>query len=450
MRTLLLVLFCISTQLIEAQFPTELSTQLQDILENRIEISGDHGVSACVILPDGNLWHGQAGVDKMGNPVSESTVFHGASSTKSHVATCMMLLAEDGLVDLDASWTDYVTLSANFNPNITVRHLISHTSGIKDFLETGAAATLILNDENYFWPPTELLEDVVNDTPNFAPGEDFEYSNSNYVLAGMIIEAVSGNGLFEEIRTRIWEPLGLEHTYGGGYDDFSEASAGIWWNFGGGVNPYNTIDYTSILSFAYGAGNLVTTAEDNAHFIRALLTGEIVEASSLAQMLDFTPESYSSWTAGYGMGVHHAIGTGDSEVLGHDGYYTNMSSTFHDPEANCTIVTMTNTQTEWYGIFAEISEAVKSYVSTDMIDLPTASELSFYPQPASDELFVELGRADIRTVSAFDIQGKQHHCDIVFSDPGLRIQLPESWSGLYTLVLTYGDGHTNRITFIVR
>lgn len=420
-----------------SQFPAALADQLQSNLDDRVELYGDHGVSVCVILPDGNEWHGQAGVNGNNDDITESTVFHGASSTKTHVATCMMLLAEEGLVDLDAPWTDYVTLTANFDEEITLRNLIGHTSGIKDYLETGGAAANILGDPNHFWTPVEILEDVVNDTPNFSPGEDFEYSNSNFVLAGLIIETVTGNSLEVELRNRIWDPLGLDDTYLGAYDEYANVSGGVWWNFGSGLQTYNDDPYTSMLSFGYAAGGIVSTSTNQAHFIRNLLQGNVVSAASLEEMMDYSSASFSSWTAGYGLGLHHAVGVGGSEVIGHDGYYSNLSSTFHTND-DCTIATMTNTLTEWYGVFDVIYNTVKNYLITSIAVQPQPSPRA-YPQPAGDYLIIDLG-SNSSDYKLIDALGRSIVKSISNSNGMLRIDTSDLTPGIFNVL--FMDGRT--------
>jgi D-alanyl-D-alanine carboxypeptidase len=389
---------------LSAQFPVALAQELQSILDERVNFGGDHGLAGSVILADGSEWHGQAGVDGSGNPITDSTVFHGASVLKTHVAACLMLLAEEGLVSLDDSWSNYVNLDVEFYPEITIRQLLSNTSGIADYLEIAGVGEIVTTDLNHFWAPEELLEEVVNQTPDFLPGFNFHYSSSNFVLAGLIIEAVSGNGLYEELRARIWQPLGLEHTYGGAYEEYAEPRAGVWWNFTGSYDNWSSLPETSMLSFAYGCSGIVSTPSDQVKFINALLGGNLVSDSSLEQMHDFSPFSFDDWSAGYGMGIHHAINVGEDQVIGVDGYYTNMSSTFRSETYGFSIATMTNSQTAWYGIFSPMYEAIKSYLATSIQENQYPSVL-VYPQPASDILTIE-GSFPLETqVSIFNSLG---------------------------------------------
>lgn len=404
-QSLITLTFCgiVSFQL-TAQFPDALATELQEILDFQVETLGNNGCAASVILPNGEIWHGQAGVDGNGDPMSDETVFQAASCSKTHVTVCLLLMAEEGLIDMDDPWSDYVTFNVDFDPNITLRQLVGNRSGIADYLEIAGAGAIITEDMSHFWTPTELLEDVVGQTPDFPADSDFHYSSSNFVLAGQVIEAVSGNGLYDEMRTRIWEPLGLEHTFGGAYDDFTEPRAGVWWNFGDGFQNYSAADPTSMLSFGYGGAGLVSNPSDQVKFIHELLTGNLVSAEHLVAMHDFSPESYDDWSAGYGLGIHHAINVGSDQVIGVDGYYTNMSSTFHNENDGFSVATMTNTLGTWYGVFGPIHDAVRDYLETD-VQAMAKPMIRIYPVPTGDRLYVH-GAPPGSMLEVVDLRGR--------------------------------------------
>jgi D-alanyl-D-alanine carboxypeptidase len=294
----------------------------------------------------------------------------------------MMLLAEDNLVDIDRSWNNYVSINADFDTSITVRQLLNHTSGIADYLEDPAGEEYITSDFDHFYTPQYILENIVSGVPDFQAGTDFEYSNSNYVLAALIVEAVTGNPVQKELRSRIWNPLGMRHTYFGAYETYTEPTSGVWWNFGSGLTDYSDMPKTSMLSYAYGAGNIVSCPADLGVLLNALLSSQLLNARSLNEMLTFVPESYSGWTAGYGLGIHNQYGQNDDSVIGHDGCYTNLSDMFHSKNYDFTLVTMSNTLTDWFGIFNPMYEILSNYFMTaDVIELDNKIDLIVYPNP---------------------------------------------------------------------
>jgi hypothetical protein len=177
----------------------------------------------------------------------------------------------------------------------------------------------------------------------------------------------------------------MKHTYFGGYDSYTEPTAGAWWNFGNGLMNYSDKPTISMLSYAYGAGNIVTCPTDLAMFLSDILDGQLLEKESLEAMMDFVPSSFAGWTSGYGLGIHHASGQSEDIVIGHDGYYTNMTSMFHSKNYGFTLVTMTNTQSQWFGIFNPMYEVLSDYfMSTNVIEMQSKLDLMIYPNPTKN------------------------------------------------------------------
>ncbi|NOQ26458.1 MAG: serine hydrolase [Bacteroidales bacterium] len=386
MRKFIIFLCLISfTSSVKAQIDSVLANQLQNVLDESIS-KGNNGVSAYVLMPKGQFWNGTAGVGKQNIPITDTTVFHGASITKFNIAILMMLLVEDDLIDLDQSWNDYVSLNVDFDTSITVRQLLNHTSGIADYLEVPTSEADITSDFNHFYNPQYILENIVSGVPNFSAGTDFKYSNSNYVLVGLIIEAITGNPVHTELRNRIWNPLGMSHTYFGAYETYTEPTSGVWWDFGSGLTDYSDMPKTSMLSYAYGAGNIISCPTDLGLLLNALLSSQLLNTQSLNEMLTFVPESYNSWTAGYGLGIHNQYGQSDDRVIGHDGYYTNLSDMFHSMNYDFTLVTMSNTLTDWFGIFNPMYDVLSNYfMTTEVIEFDKKIDLTVYPNPTTSK-----------------------------------------------------------------
>lgn len=435
--TFIAFIFLMPTNL-RAQIPPALATQLQQILNNRVLVNGDKGVSASLIMGNGDSWSGTAGVGQNSVSISDTTVFHGASITKANVATLILLLAESNLLHLDSSWSKYLSLNANFNPTITIRQLLNHTSGIKDHLETPSAGTLIPSNFNYSFTPQEILENIVDDTPLFALGTNFSYATTNYALLSLIAQTVTGNPVQQELHSRIWDPLGMTHTYFGGFESYSEPRAGVWWNFGSGMQNYSNQSYASMLTLGYGGANIVTTPGDLAKFARALYTGTLLTSASFNQMKTFAVNSTSFWN-GYGLGVHRMY-SGSVNTLGHDGYYTNMSDMFHSYDYGLTLVTMTNTETQIFAIYKAMYTAIKNYITLNVKENVLMESLHVFPNPTANNFTVKF---DSETKNSklvlIDHTGK-----IVRSSSSLQTQIMEVNtsdlpSGIYTLKIQSED-----------
>lgn len=383
--------------------------ELQNYIDNSVSVSGNNGVSAHLIMPDGQTWSGTAGLGKDDIPISDTTLFHGASTTKLNISILMLLLAEENMIDLDEPWNNYISLNVAFDTTITVRQLLNHTSGIADYLETPTSGNDITADFSHFFTPQYILENIVSGDPVFPPGTNFQYSNSNYVLAGLIAEEVTGNPVHIELRNRIWDPLGMNHTYFGAYEIYTEPTAGVWWDFGSGMTNYSDMPTTSMLSYAYGAGNIVSCPADLAILLSGLLHGQLLDSQSMNEMMTFVPQSFSSWSNGYGLGIHHQNGQTNDTVLGHDGYYTNLTDMFHSSNYDFTLVTMTNTQTAWFGIYNPMHDVIVNYfTSLDVYETEDKFDLSIYPNPTRNQFKITSTRI-ITEIEIHDVIGRVIH-----------------------------------------
>jgi len=437
-----IILVFISTTF-QGQIDPNLSDQLQQILNQRVLWNGDHGVSATVIMPDGSVWNGYAGVGADDVQVTDSMVFHGASTMKMNIAVLMVLLDEEGIIDLDESWDTYVDLDVEFSQEITIRQLIGNRSGIADYLEISGSGDYVTNDFNHQFTPQEILEDVVSDVADFEPGTDFWYSTSNFVLAAYIVSQVTGNAVEQELRTRIWEPLGMTHTYFGGFEDYLEPRSGVWWNFGSGVNDYSLVSETSMLSYGSGGANMISTPSDLAKFVRAVVGGTFLSENAFNQLVQFSPDSYDDWSAGYGLGLHNAYAWGENSVLGHDGYFTNMTDMFHSLDNGFTLVTMTNTQTGWFAIFNDMYEEISTFIELNVADSGMEYQMKVFPNPCSEILYV-MSKNPIEsnaTISIIDSNGKQVFVkNNSFAGSMVSIDVGDFQSGSYTLIYTNENG----------
>src|SRR6185437_13295803 len=231
----LVVLVMLTSAYSKAQIDTALASQLQNVLNKAVATGGNHGVSAHLILQNGQTWSGTAGVNGQSQPLTDSTVFITAIISKLNIAIVLLSFQQDGLISLDDTWHKYLpTLNVAFDTNITIRQLLNHTSGITDYLEVPANGHYVTSNFSTFYTPKYIMENIVSGVPDFAAGTNFNYSNSNYCLAAMVAEAATSNSLAYELRTRVWNPAGMKHTYFGAYEPILDQRAGVWWNFGNG------------------------------------------------------------------------------------------------------------------------------------------------------------------------------------------------------------------------
>src|ERR1051326_1167884 len=163
------------------------------------------------VVRDGKLvfakGYGMANLE-LGVPATKDTVYELLSVSKQFTAAAVLMLVEAGKVNLDAKLADYLPDTPASWSEVTVRHLLSHTSGIMDYTDIPPFFENIRQDAT----PEELLKPVKARPLLFAPGTRWRYSNSNYYLLGLLIEKVSGQKLADFLEERLFKPLGMTAT----------------------------------------------------------------------------------------------------------------------------------------------------------------------------------------------------------------------------------------------
>jgi D-alanyl-D-alanine carboxypeptidase len=228
-------------------------------------------------------------------PIPLDSEFRMGSDTKTFVAVVMLQLVDEGKVRLDDTverWLPgVVSGNGNDGTKITIHNLLQHTSGLFNYT---ADLFAVFSIDDYYatrfrhLEPEQLVALAVSHEPNFAPGTSWSYSNTNYILAGMIIQRVTGHAWSAEVRTRILVPLGLVHTFDPGDQPglpppHADGYSTIAWG-----EPL--VDVT-LYNHTWGgaAGSLVSTTGDLTRFWRALQAGKLLSPARMAEMHDTVP-----------------------------------------------------------------------------------------------------------------------------------------------------------------
>ncbi|WP_394850923.1 beta-lactamase family protein [Pendulispora brunnea] len=226
-------------------------------------------------------------------PVAFESQFRMGSNTKTFVAVVILQLVDEGTIRLDDTvdrWLPgLVSGHGNDGKRITIRHLLQHTSGLHEY-----STDMFKDEEDYqatrfrHFDPEELVAMAVAHQPNFEPGTGWSYSNTNYTLAGMIIEKATGHLWSEEVRTRILEPLQMGHTFEPGDWPALPAPHAQGYNAFSRGKPVADV---TLLNMSWGgaAGSLITTTEDLTRFWRALQGGELLSPARMAEMHETVP-----------------------------------------------------------------------------------------------------------------------------------------------------------------
>ena len=299
--------------------------ELQQIIEEAVE-AGFTGMTLRVHDEQGT-WAGSAGVARLGEPAGPPVDGHIriGSNTKTFVATVVLGLVAEGRIDLDTPVADYLP-ELGLDPRTTVRMVLQHTSGIFNFtgeiyedgtFAPGIPATTSGKEwvDNRFksYAAEELVRFALAKPARFEPGTDWSYANTNYALARILIEQVTGRPYAEEVHRLILGPLGLTGTVAPTHEQtIPEPHAHAYYRYEEDGRQ-TTVDVTRHdPSWISSGGDMISTTQDLHTFISALVGGRLLPEALLAEM--FTPEA----KAGYGLGVF-VQEVGGGTVISHNG-----------------------------------------------------------------------------------------------------------------------------------
>jgi D-alanyl-D-alanine carboxypeptidase len=284
------------------------------------------GISAAILFPDGTVWRATSGFADVAakRRLTADTEFAVASISKTFLAALILVLEDEGRLDLEAPVTTYLP-ALTVNPAITIRQLLDHTSGLHDFFYDPEIDEALLADRTRTWTAEEALLYVGK--PYFEPGAGWHYSNTNYVILGMVAEAVGGAPLAEQLRTRFLAPLGLDHTHYQGVEKPLGPVARAYRFSGPGLrlrpiplsDGSNIVPFTSVVTAAGSAGSVASTADDLVTWAKALYGGRLLSPASLTAMVaDVAVTAPFKPSIPYGLGVQAATVDG-RPTLGHSG-----------------------------------------------------------------------------------------------------------------------------------
>lgn len=277
----------------DTRLPSATVAAMQQEMQRWVDKDLVPGVTAAVVTPQGT-WSGAAGVDGAGSPLVPTSGLGLGGVTVTFTAAEVLLLAEQGKVDLDAPASTYVTARQLAN-GVTVRQLLAHRAGIADAELTAYREAFTGLDEH--WSPQDFLAPVAE--PTLAPGERFSYADANYVLLGLVVAATRGADTAAALRRDLWDPLGLARV---AYQDQEQlppplARPAPDEDLRDGKPTGAFLPARSIASGLGASGGVAADAESTARWGHDLYGARLLRPESVRQMVDFSDGD------GYGLGT---------------------------------------------------------------------------------------------------------------------------------------------------
>jgi D-alanyl-D-alanine carboxypeptidase len=306
------------------------------------------GLRAAVRFDDGHIVRAATGLaDKdAGTPLDNEIGMPGGSTGKTFVAALAMLLVEDGLLSLDDPASKWLGDTSWYErlPNsdgILVRHLLSHSAGIKDYIDTAkfqfSMIGRVIRHGSARYEPEELIEFVLDKKPLFAAGEGYHYTDAGYLVLGRVIEAAAGQSYYDLLRERIIKPQQLDQVRPADTSVLTGITPGY---MGGSSNLKKDGRMKFDPSSEWTGGGLITNPTMLVRFFGALAEGRIVSPHSLDRMINagwHDPEE-PGWHYGYGLFV-----SGKGKDYGHGGLWPGYRTrVWHFSESGMTVTVQTN------------------------------------------------------------------------------------------------------------
>ncbi len=316
--------------------PPELSSQIDAAAVASFAVAAAPGAIVFVQTPEGTFSKAYGVADPTtGAPMTTDMYQRVGSVTKTFTVTLILQLAEEGAVSLDDPIGKYIDGVPNGDV-VTLRQLSDMTSGVASYTFDDAWLQAFMSDPGRVWDPQELVDIGIALPPLFEPGTEFDYSNTNTVLLGQVVERVTGQDVADVFAERIFEPLSLTGTSDPGASAaFPEPHPRGYTLQSPTATPEDPTDATDWNpSWGWTAGQLISNGRDMFVYARALGTGQgLLDAESQLERLTSFPGA-----AGYGLGMGCSSGW-----VGHAGELPGFnSSVFYDTSSDSTVITMTN------------------------------------------------------------------------------------------------------------
>lgn len=338
---------------------------------NDMTSSGVVGVMMSVYHTQTGMWVGASGKADLHNNINMKpcNISRVGSTVKMFTATTVLKLAEEGKLKLDDKISSY--LSGDVINKIenadkaTIRQLLHHSSGIYNYIQNLKFQTASLNDFIKEWRPNELLAYAYNKNAYFQPDADVRYSNTGYIMLGMLIEKVEGKPFYKVFEDKIFNPQGLTMTKFAAEDHIPYGIVR------GYIDMYSKLQVTESTYFSgwdyYTAdGGLISNPYDMSKFFQALMNGQIINSNSLSEMLSWKTEQNPDpdfFPIEYGLGIFK-IQTDKGIAYMHSGdavgYYANM---LYFPSDKTTIVYAVNSNYGKIDQFVSTKSAIEKIIS---------------------------------------------------------------------------------------
>lgn len=399
------------------------SLQLDSLLNRTIDsmrsVLGVKSLGAAVIFPNDSVWARSSGFSTS-NPataVSPSHLYEVGSVAKTFTAACVLQLVDEGVLSLNDSLHEWLDTIPFINPNITIRQLLRHQSGIYDVITNPDFQPATITHYDSVFVIDSVVHHFIN-APLFQPGAFWSYSNTNYLLLAMIVRKATAIPYHEQYRTRFFEPWNLPTIQIPYYDIITDPVAHVWLD----LNGDNILDdghdfyfnWISLFTAVGPSGGYFATPTEIARWMKLYAGGALLSPDLMTQVKT-TVNTGQPGPTKYGLGIMDRKFM-NVQGFGHGGDLGYSASVFYFPAKNLSIAVLNNDskQNSW-ALAPVITALMKTYMdyntTINVEDVPEVHDLEVFagPNPFMDRLQVQCNLerqvADLQ-LQLTDTQGK--------------------------------------------
>jgi len=317
----------------------EADTQVfQDVLDAWAAQPGHQGVQATVVFGDGESWTGVSGISEPGVPIQPGDLISIASITKTMTGALVLQLASEGRLSLDDSLGLWLPPHEYVDPAITLRQLLNHTAGLANYTASASLLDAVRQDPAHVFTVPELLGFL--DPPHFAPGTDTEYTNTGFLLLGLVAEAATGTPILGLYRKRLWEPIGLRELYYPGHESTPPEHVA---HARAGEEIVDPLSYPALITRGQSAAGLFSNARTVAAWGRGLFAGEVLTQAMQVEMRTLVPAAGNiPGESGAGLGIRSYGYLGRTQYGHSGGSVFGSSLLLYDPFTGVTVAVVMN------------------------------------------------------------------------------------------------------------
>jgi D-alanyl-D-alanine carboxypeptidase len=331
---------------VDAALSATYTNRLNTVFDSVCAALNIKGASSAVLVPGVGIWKKAYGESYAGVPMNTNMILTIGSNTKTYISTLMLKLQEKGMLNISDTIGKWIINKPYTNGKVTIKQLLNHTSGFGDFSYNPLFIQAIRDDFNRVWQPEEMYQFF--QTPYFTtPGSSYRYSDQNTLLAGIIIEKVTNKPLKNSLRELVLSPAGLDKTV---YYPFEQTPLTIPHSWSADYSPTGDLEDLDAIGYSRiafcsadnAAGGMMSTAEENARFWNALMSGRIINQNSLALMKESV--ATNSPVERYGLCLEERTNALNGRtVYAHNGYVPgSINDNAYDPLSGVCITILTN------------------------------------------------------------------------------------------------------------